>query len=444
MRAASTAEGLRQSLRLPRATTSSCVSWSASRSCRAARPSILFSLMKSSTSGEAAGGSLAAVSASVPSGMGVSMRLRSKAMFSCATRMRPMSAVLGFWQSTSSPRSRTARCTSAVCARSADDARLSTSFSSRKRSISSSSSDFLGASAVGACCSGRSSGVATGAILASRIRARHTAEGLRQFLKFPRIKTLLCTTSSASRRALAAESSNRFSRINSSTSGEEFGGTPPGEAMPVSATARGVLAVPAALRSKFTWSFATWMRPMRAALGFWQSASSPRSKTARCTSGSCARRDAMARLSMSLLAMKRSTACSSSVLAARDICDPPLAGAAADIMPGIPGIPSMPGIPGTPGMPGMPGIPATCGNMPGIIIAGAPAPAIGPHGALIVGGMAPSVPAVPPAGTSIAGPAMPGMPWPLPAACGAAVKHAPGGLGCIGMLPMRPPVGCMG
>jgi len=82
--------------------------------------------------------------------------------------------------------------------------------------------------------------------------------------------------------------------------------------------------------------------------------------------------------------------------------------------------------------------------MPGIIIAGAPAPAIGPHGALIVGGMAPSVPAVPPAGTSIAGPAMPGMPWPLPAACGAAVKHAPGGLGCIGMLPMRPPVGCMG
>mmetsp|Transcript_67117 Transcript_67117/g.185901 ORF Transcript_67117/g.185901 Transcript_67117/m.185901 type:complete len:248 (+) Transcript_67117:389-1132(+) len=189
MRARHTAEGFRQSLRLPRATTSSWVSWSASRSCRAAKPSILFSRMNSSTSGDAAGGSLGtAAAAREASAPGSNDRFRSKARFSCATRMRPISAVLGFWQSVSSPRSSTARWTSGACARSAEAARLSTSLSARNLSSSSSSSLFLAVSVGGTC--GRSSGTATGAMRASRIRARHTAEGFRQFLKLPRLRTL--------------------------------------------------------------------------------------------------------------------------------------------------------------------------------------------------------------------------------------------------------------
>jgi len=147
--------------------------------------------------------------------------------------------------------------------------------------------------------------------LASRILAKHTAEAFRQSSKFPRANTSSCVALSASLSCRAAFSSIWFSRMNSSTSGDVLTvGAAVGAASEdedVGQPEDNAVASLTRIRSKAMCSFATWMRPMRAALGFVQSVSSPRSITERCTSLGCDRKAAAARLSTSFVFKNTST-----------------------------------------------------------------------------------------------------------------------------------------
>jgi len=287
-----TAEGFRQSVRLPRSMTSFWIAGSASRREPAATPSILLSRMKSSTSSASLEPPNRALVPSVE-------RRASKAALSLATLMRPMRAALGFWQSCKSPRSRTARCTEGVSARMAAAARKSTSFFPMNLSTSSAMATF-------SCGCGPASG--GGRLLDSRIRARQTAEGLRQSVRVPRLSTLLWVAGPASIRARAATSSTRFSWMKSCNSCGV--GSPVFVLVPFSLA--GVEEEPPDDASKLrcwaaAFSLATLMRPMSAALGLRQSKRSPRSRTARCETADSERRAAAARSSTAFLARNFST-----------------------------------------------------------------------------------------------------------------------------------------
>mmetsp|Transcript_85280 Transcript_85280/g.222534 ORF Transcript_85280/g.222534 Transcript_85280/m.222534 type:complete len:208 (-) Transcript_85280:19-642(-) len=125
--------------------------------------------------------------------------------------------------------------------------------------------------------------------LASRMRPRRTADGLRQSVRLPRSKTCFCVGPSHSRSCEEAESSILLSAMKLSSSSLVGPAPPPplrlaGERDRSREAPRAAGELLAALR----FSLATFIRLIRAALGFRQSVRSPRDMTSRLTSSASA------------------------------------------------------------------------------------------------------------------------------------------------------------